>query len=348
MPKIFDDSVKPKNIFSNGSFRWNQRNAQTFTALPTSFGYMADRWSFQRGGNWTTNISMQTFADNLGVGSGNFFLEEINAYGLMTMGGTAADSTATFSMRQRIESQVMRGSGIPGSGATIVFFLPNQLFNTVTINLRSPTFADSFGSMVLLGTQTLPLTVDSSFTGLHYQSKKVVASFSSLAYTAANGLEVEFVFSSPANIGSNKFMYPTGFMLLPGATVPNEYIWHSPTPAQELNYCQRFFEKSYDHDVLPGTVTDAGRIALHSATAIGAMSNLSWFSHRFQVTKRTTPTVTTYAASAANQPNRFSDASGITRINNVSEIGIHGFSWKHADPSSTSGFFFHFTAEAEL
>jgi len=103
-------------------------------------------------------------------------------------------------------------------------------------------------------------------------------------------------FATPAI--SNTFMaavnnifelFDVGFYI--GTVAPT---YELPEFAQEYASCQRYYEKSYDHYILPGTPTSTSVRGWHDWTVPTAATGGYLMCVDFKVRKRTTPTVTLY------------------------------------------------------
>ena len=126
----------------------------------------------------------------------------------------------------------------------------------------------------------------------------------------------------------------------------------------ELMLCQRYYEKSYAQETVPGTTGNLGNGFVGNCTALAASTagNVSGISILpFKVTKRAAPTMVAYAfdgtANAVTQlalPNR----TGVTGFANVRDTGA--FQFMSFDSSSAtaiaanSNLSFSWTAAAEL
>lgn len=115
---------------------------------------------------------------------------------------------------------------------------------------------------------------------------------------------------------------------------------------EELAKCQRYYEKSYDIDVNPGTSTFSGM------TQIGTGANTSGLfaaTATFAVPKRSTPTIVIYD-DAGNSSKVTAIAQGTPTSNQT--INATNFSTRNARVQATfttqSGLMFHWTADAEL
>lgn len=137
----------------------------------------------------------------------------------------------------------------------------------------------------------------------------------------------------------------TGIQLEAGS-VSTPFTTASGTIGGELSLCERYYQKTYPADVVPGTNTQNGLVNYVAVTST-AINNRCWVP--FKTTMRTaTPTITTYSVSG----------SANTATNEVSgnyNIAIQFQSEKSFTLYPTSGTFaagnicnFHYVASAEL
>ena len=115
--------------------------------------------------------------------------------------------------------------------------------------------------------------------------------------------------------------------------------------AQELKLCERYFEKSYNHSVVPGTATDAGLVMWLANRNPG----LPHVSLRFKTSKRANPTVTIYNTNVADSNTlRDKDASAnLTPA--VNRLGTEGGTVYTSTSVALGNFLaYHYTAESEL
>jgi hypothetical protein len=89
-------------------------------------------------------------------------------------------------------------------------------------------------------------------------------------------------------------IYAAKLELGPFSTLAND---PSADFGEQLRYCQRFYEKSYNIGVAPGTSTDAGCVEVFTPAYMAA--NYATVNCSFKVEKRTTPTVTVYSITGA-------------------------------------------------
>ncbi len=112
----------------------------------------------------------------------------------------------------------------------------------------------------------------------------------------------------------------------------------------ELWFCQSYYEKSYNRDTSPGTVTNLGKesVAAHSLTG--------YFRHssQFKTRKRVVPTVTTYST-GTGLAGKLWVANTLDVAPSLEDIGETGFSFYHNRTWDPSDFiWWHWTADAEL
>lgn len=158
---------------------------------------------------------------------------------------------------------------------------------------------------------------------------------------SANGLRVIYTHnggtgSATAILDIHSPMLNLGETRLPWSLFSNNIV-------DEIAFCQRYFEKSYDLATTPGAVTGNG--ATQIVIAQQDTANEYRLSTKFSVRKRTSaPLMTIYNPStgAANQID-----SGATAV--VVAVGESGFtSGKGPASGSSNSVYYHWVADAEL
>ena len=143
----------------------------------------------------------------------------------------------------------------------------------------------------------------------------------------------------------------TGFQLEVG-DVATEF--EHRTFADELARCQRYYWKSYDYSVAPGTASDPGSIFGRNYHSTSKSQNP--LDVRFPVPMRTIPTTLNgYAvhsgtiAKVSTDSSQASNCDVENALNAVNMLGERGFSSISTASIGTADFFgAHFTADAEL
>jgi hypothetical protein len=184
---------------------------------------------------------------------------------------------------------------------------------------------------------------------LHAGSDRTSGTFASntwAARTDANRAAVDD-FTSIFDATSRTF-FMTGVQMEIGATATE---FEHRTFGDELALCQRYYEKSYDYTVAPGTVTYVGshisggdNIDPHTSFISGGMAE-------YTQRKRASPTVVFYdIAGTAGVGHRWRLGVSNTDGQNITMGGnsVRGIFTYSSGTASATGLQFHFTASAEL
>lgn len=113
--------------------------------------------------------------------------------------------------------------------------------------------------------------------------------------------------------------------------------------ADELSACERFFEKSYNMDVVPGTVTAAGSCMEGANRNSGAIT----FGASFKTTKRSTPAVTVYSDNSGGSGVAYCGTSGDIAAT-AARIGTRGFGQVTVTAPTTVSVSYHWTADSRF
>ena len=117
----------------------------------------------------------------------------------------------------------------------------------------------------------------------------------------------------------------------------------------ELDRCQRYYQKSYNYNVAPGTNATNGAV---SSRFNASVSNRMDVSVRFNKSMRSTPSVTFYTLPGTSGNVSYL-SSGTTHASNRSVTasyhrGHNGFGGITISPAADQGIALHYTADAEL
>ena len=127
---------------------------------------------------------------------------------------------------------------------------------------------------------------------------------------------------------------------------------------QELSLCQRYFEKSYNLDVPPGTNVSAGANVCSLTSSVSSLSRL-FFNVRYAVPKRTTAVMGSSVTpikiysedgtlNAVSVYNASATKLTVTSVANSSFNSLGNFMNMSTNATSGQAYFFHWTADAEL
>jgi hypothetical protein len=246
-----------KNRIMNGAMGIWQRGTSGFTTLGN---YSSDRWIA------TSGTSLSAVAQSTDVPSGFKYS--------LSVSGTNFPQIA-----QRIES--VNCTDLVGQSVTISFWAKQTSgagAGSLSVLFYYANSSDNFsGGVTQIGS-------GQSFTGttgwVQYS-----CTFTSLPSQSVNGLQI-LLFANTSGAATVLF---TGVQLEKGSTATSfDYRPYG----QELTLCQRYYSKSYDDSVTPGTVAYNGAFT-YTATQTAAGANQYTFS--FKQTMRAIPTVTIYS-----------------------------------------------------
>lgn len=132
--------------------------------------------------------------------------------------------------------------------------------------------------------------------------------------------------------------------LYEGSVAPDFVV---PDFADTLRACMRYWEKSYDYSVVPGTAGGGAFVGFRAVYDAGASSTTVLSSVGFQVPKRAAPaSVTPYSHSTGAANRVYNSGTGADVIPTVDSIGETSF--RIFSGAITTGMYFHYTANARL
>ena len=360
-----DKIGKSKNLVINGAMEVAQRGTSS-----TTNGYQTvDRFNMNASGTDESPTQSQVDVNSGDAGDNPFAKGLTKAFritnGNQTSGAGAADRIRFY---QIIEAQNMRQSGwnytSASSYVTLSFYVKSSVSQNFFLRLTS---SDGTGQSYVMETGDLSANTWTRIT-------KKIPGNSNLQFNNDNGqgLFIVFVpFRGTDNTGTRPLnawatfdaanLYPdmpstwyttndatfeiTGLQLEVGS-VATEFEHRSF--AEELALCQRYFEKSYDHSTQAGTATSSGSLNNGGLTGVNNASHATRASIRYKVTKRASPTVTTFDLAGNSGKCNFPDTSSNVTMT-VLQAGFNGCAVETAAVTTTdTRCYYHFTADSEL
>ena len=326
------------NFLINGSFDIWQRNT-TFTT-PNDDVYIADRWIAltETNGAWT--YSRDTDVPSGGVAS----------YSLKATNITQNNQCAFVQILESVDAIKLRGKN-----SSLSFYAKTN--GTEIANLRATILAwdgtadsvtsDVIGSWAQNGTDPTWATnwtaeVAGSNLALTSSWQRFEIENISLDTSNFNNLAV-VVWVDDGTIAANDDFYITAAQVNEGAAA-TQYV--PRTFHEELNNCERYYQKSFQYAVVPAQNT-ADYLGAELWVQVGTGTQGS-VNVNLPVRMRTTPTTTTYSPGAADA--HFYDIDGSASRTAVSDNAAeNGFTIRSTSFSGTaSRNYIHWTAEAEL
>ena len=266
-----------RNLIINGNFDFWQRATSAASSVVGAWLYLtADRWATRlSAASGTVSSAQQVFT------TGQTSVPGDPAYYLRTT-LTAGNTITAYELRQAIED--VRTAA--GKTVTVSFYMRADAAQNVTARL-SQEFGAGGSAAVSTALGTLALTAN-------WQSFSLKATLPDLVgKTIGVGDFMALVFDLPKTVAS---YVDISRVKVEESTVATEFSRAGDDIQGELAMCQRYFEKSYESSVVPGTATNNGALGFH-ASALGQTQELS---AQFSVTKRSIPTITLYSSSGVS------------------------------------------------
>ena len=345
------NSLGFRNRILNGDCRIDQRNVGASISFPGGDGnYCLDRWRLQRQGAGTMTVQQVSSAPT------GF----TNALKFTVTGTSTPSATDFYTFGQIIEgfncSDLMWGTASAQS-VTLSFWINSSVTGTYSASVYTmggtsdaypATFAVSAANTWEFKTITIPGATTGTWPTNNSGSiyfRIDLGSGSNYSTATANAWNTSGLFrtNSSVNFISNASatLTVTGVQLEAG-TVASPF--ERRDYGRELMMCQRYYEKSYNVDVVPGTNTGVGILYFITGSATGNVGGKV----PFAVSKRATPTITIYPADGASAGNITTDFLGEVTANVLSQ-GQSGFSVYVAGGGSAAGAVYgHYVASIEL
>lgn len=325
------------NYIINGAMDFWQRGNATYTLINASSNYArTDRWMFRYGGSGGGSLDRATTVPPSPAPIFKYSLKFTQTSALVT----------SLQALQKIEADIMKP--LVGQVMTIscwVMFAATTDNYSITAITPTSSSDDTWTTVPISNDVTVASTLipSSSFTaGVWTQ----VSCTFTVPASASKGLAVSLTNNGSTTNGL--IYYMTGAQLTLGAGVPPVFQRAGTTMFGELSLCQRYYEKSYDIDVAPGTATNTGEI-ICVAAATGTTAAIT--SMLFKVQKRISgPTVIGYSNSTGASNNLFNNNLAAD-FAVVSTGPFHnGVIFRSNGTSITAGQQIqgHYTADAEL
>jgi hypothetical protein len=332
---INGSSLNFRNKIINGNFDIWQRG--TSLTSGTSLRFLADRFRNNATGS-TYTASQQSFSN------GQTDVPNNPNYFHRTVVTSVAGNANYVAFQQPVEGV----QTLAGQTATLSFYAKADSNKSITAD-----FVQYFGtggspssSVEGIGNQKLNLTSS-------WQKFTITANIPSIAGKTLgtnndHTLQVVFLYEAGSDynsrtnsLGQQSGTFDIAQVQLEAGSVATPFELRPI--GTELALCQRYYEKSYNIDVAPGTLLTTGSIFGVSATIGGPYVFCS-----YKVVKRLNQSTITIYSPNTGTINRIVRSSDTTdQIATVSNNASSGFSAGNAS-TTNNGIAYHFTADAEL
>ena len=347
-------ALSHRNLVHNGAMVIAQRGTSE-SGLKDSPKFVVDRFAYRRTGSWGTN-SFTMSQQSSGAPDGfTHFLR-------LAQSGTAAAPPTDTSCKLNtiLEGFDIAQAGFGTSAAkdlTLSFYAKGSVAGTYCVFLMNQAADQSYIAEYSLTTSwtrfeiTIPARTTGTWltdNGKGFEIHWVVAADSdSTTYGGSAGWN-----TANARWTSNQ---TETFASTSGATFDlcgvQLEIGKKATPfehrsvSDELARCQRYFQKSYNLSVAPGTATTVGMLRHRKS---GITSGITDFVVRLNPSMRNNPTVVIYSTSdgASGKLRNETDSANVT--SQGSDIGESGFHISSNSIAAYKELRLQYTAEAEL
>jgi hypothetical protein len=351
-----DSTMGFKNRIINGAMVIDQRNAGA-SVTPTNGAYTLDRWAAFTNGAGVYTVQQSSTAPS---GFSNSILATV----------TTIDSSVTgtdyYMLQHKVEgfnSADFAWGSASAATVTLSFWVRSSITGTYSVKLGNSA-SDRFyvatytinsantweQKTITLSGDTSGTWVTNSGTGIEIRFGLAIGSSFTTSTIAAWAAGNSFGATTASNnwISTNgATFYITGVQLEKGSTATS---FDFRSIGQELALCQRYYEKSYNTDVVPGTNTQVGRINVWSGQS--GSGRLYSSSFGFKVTKRATPTMSfwTYNGTSGQWHYGVYGASETAiAVTSDDNLGANGLSvYCNPGVSGQNVMYGHFAASAEL
>jgi hypothetical protein len=283
----FDNYKTPsQNYVINGAFDFWQRGTSVSTGSATT--YTSDRWRAGR----SSNVSGVTVSRQASTVPDNF------KYSAKIQRDSGNTATNAIRVTHNFENA---GIELAGKKATLSFYLRvGAEFSNSSMSISVTTSSVAPESVIYSsggGFNSGNADLFSSSTSISPTETYVRYSYTVDVPTTANAMQIVFAYSPTGTAGSNDSFYLAGVQLEEG-TIATPFRRNQASIQAELAACQRYYEKSYDIETTPGTVTEVGA---HRHSGSGNATGRHYVPIRFKVEKRTNSyEVNTYNPTATN------------------------------------------------
>ena len=360
-----ENNVPFRNKIINGDMQIFQRSTSA-TGLGASAGYFhADRFD-----NYLTGTAGRFTAAQIADGPGVFGLNSCLKLSCTTA-DTSIAASEIYLLQQHFEGQNMQDLRKGTSDAkkvTVSFYVKGNASAKYTCNLYdndtsgarliSQTFdvTTSWTRIVLTfpGDTTGALDNDANWSfsvwwTLHGGSTYSGGTFTSNTWEVYNNGKVIGDSATSFFDSTDRTFFITGIQLEVGEAATDFEVVPFDVSLQR---CQRYYEKSYNYSVAPGTGPAYEGTTLAEVLADGTTTRIKILDSRFLVRKRAAPTMTFYTSDggASGEINNYSSGADktISSIGNTGETNIGRYFSMTDAGAANEQYEFQYEANAEL
>ena len=304
-----------KPIIINGNFAVAQRG----TSADGTSAYLIDRWKKQAATTGNVAVSQDTDAPTGFINSQKML---------------ASGASSFFQTGQQIEYKNFYP--LLGKAASLSFYYKSDV--DVIIRIRTGTStADS--SVLFAGSVASTATVSPSASWVQYVHNFSVA-------TNVTSLSIEFATGTLAN---TDFVFLAGVQLEQGTFDTNSIPpFQHESFGDNLKRCERYFCKSYNYSIVPGTNASSDANAKRGAVFVYRQRDTNYvgFSFFHPSEMRAVPTMTNFSHDGTS--GKFTSSTTTTTISTNAALNGTRLSMAYGTGTAADDNYAHFRCEAEL
>ena len=352
-----------RNKIINGAMVIDQRNAGA-VVTPGSGGYTLDRWQALQSA--ASKFSVQQTPSATETGYAARIAAGFTSYLAVTsLSAYSVSSSDYYSIRQSIEgfniSDLAWGTSSAKTitiSALVYSSLTGTFGGSIQNSANNYNYPFSYSIPVANTWTQISVTIAGPTSGAFLTTNAVgfIVNFglgvgSTFSGTAGTWAATN-VFSATGAVSvvgtSGATFYITGVQLEKGSTATE---FEHRSFGEELALCQRYYEKTYDYDVVAGTTTYVGGSFHGGGNTTRTTGYIAGGNNNFRTPKRDNPTIVLYdQAGNSGKVQRYE--LGVSGTENssaaVSYAAHRNFMCYSNTGSNATGIMFHFTAESEL
>lgn len=310
-----------RNYLMNAGFDYWQR-ATVKLVGNGSVEYVADRWIM--GPGIDENVGSQTtYARDTVVPNANTF------YSARATGSYVAGEE--ISMLQRVESIFARN--LSNKKVSLGFWVRSESATQVRVKFITPASSnDNYSSQTLISSEIVTITNDSNWQFIKLENR--------LMPNIDKGLQILITFIASGTGSVTHWLAQPQLNL---GEFCQEFKLFGKDALEELSFCERYFEKSYELDVQPGTSFANGNFFdIYYQGGSTVRKNF-----KLNTRKRTPPSGIIYSLDGTPNVAQFSGTNYTSSLGGTDVYGILT-STGVIPGTGTYDLRFHYTADAEI
>lgn len=362
---IFRDSRT--NYIINGAMTFHQRFVSTafnYSGTGTVNGCVADRWRLSVSGTTSKNFLIVRSTDVPTYAQSG---EQYTYSSSLTINTGTSLGTSDYLAPFQYIMEGYDANQIRGKDVSVSFWFKSSVTGTYTLAIHNGATVSGFRAYSTTFTvntantwelKTFNLSIENYTPGTNGTTTGQgfilsIAPISGRTDTTASSLNtwldvttgLPSVAAANTNYGgtTGAVVRLTGVQMVLGSDTPASYSYYGGTIAGELAACQRYYEKSYGAEIVPGTNSTNGLFDWFFPVA--STSQINMYSS-FKSNKRTSPTTSIY--DSVGNLNRVTRGGTTNTTATVFGVGEFGFNAVSTGTNNAQEIAYHFTADAEF